>query len=287
MAIQTQWYPNNSASSPFWNNGHCAPGFMDSGISFQHKQQQQLAEQHLGELCNGSQGGAFDPNLHVCSSKGMNSPMFAIQFEKQWGEIDQYMKSEDEKLRYMIKEHGKQQVMALLRKLETRTLHVLREKDVEIAQAMKKRLELEEYLKRLEAENNKWQRLAQEKENMALTLYKTLEEMTEGGNFLNNGTVANDAVSCCGETGGTEEREEEEEEETAEKGLECGGVNVDEVEQITRKGGVMVCKSCHSRRSCFLFLPCRHLSSCKVCNASLEACPVCRTPKKATIELRL
>jgi len=94
MAIQTQWYPNNSASSPFWNNGHCAPGFMDSGISFQHKQQQQLAEQHLGELCNGSQGGAFDPNLHVCSSKGMNSPMFAIQFEKQWGEIDQYMKSE-------------------------------------------------------------------------------------------------------------------------------------------------------------------------------------------------
>lgn len=182
----------------------------------------------------------------------------------------------------MIKEHGKQQVMALLKKLETRTLHVLREKDVEIAQAMKRRLELEEYLRKLEAENNRWQRLAQEKENMALSLYKTLEEMTEGGNFLNNGAVANDAVSCCGETGGTEEREEE---GTAEKGLECGGVN--EVEQITRKGGVMLCKSCHSRSSCFLFLPCRHLSSCKVCNASLEACPVCRTPKKATIELRL
>lgn len=93
MAIQTQWYPNNSAS-PFWNNGHCAHGFIDSGISFQHKHQQQLPEQHLGELCNGSQGGNFDPNLHVCSSKGMNSPVFAVQFQKQWEEIDQYMKSE-------------------------------------------------------------------------------------------------------------------------------------------------------------------------------------------------
>ncbi|KAL9296340.1 hypothetical protein ACSQ67_022236 [Phaseolus vulgaris] len=283
MAIQAQWYPNNSAS-PFWNNGHCAAaGFMDSGISFQHKhqQQQQLAEQHLGELCNGTQG-TVDPNIRACSSEVLNSPMFAIQFEKQWEEIDQYIKSEDEKLRYMIKEHGKQQVIALLKKLETRSVHVLRGKDEEIAQAMKRRVELEEYLRRLEAENSRWQRLAQEKENMALSLYKTLEEMTESGNFLNNGAVANDAVSCCGETGGIEETEEE---AMAEKGLECGGVN--ELEQITRRGGVMLCKSCHSRSSCFLFLPCRHLSSCKVCNTFLEACPVCSTPKKATIELRL
>jgi len=95
MAIQAQWYPNNSAS-PFWNNGHCAAaGFMDSGISFQHKhqQQQQLAEQHLGELCNGTQG-TVDPNIRACSSEVLNSPMFAIQFEKQWEEIDQYIKSE-------------------------------------------------------------------------------------------------------------------------------------------------------------------------------------------------
>jgi len=182
----------------------------------------------------------------------------------------------------MIREHGKQQVMTLLKNLETRSVHILKKKDEQIAQAMKKRVELEEYLRKLEAENSKWQMLAQEKENMALSLYKTLEEMTESGNFLNNGTVANDAASCCGETGGIEEMEEE---ATSEKGLECGGVN--ELEQITRREGVMLCKSCHSRSSCFLFLPCRHLSSCKVCNASLEACPVCRTPKKATIELRL
>jgi len=96
MAIQAQWYPNDSAS-PFWNNGHYAAGFMDSSITFQHKhlhhqQQQNLVEQHLGELCNGSPG-IVDPNIHACSSKVLNSPAFAIH-EKQWEEIDQYIKSE-------------------------------------------------------------------------------------------------------------------------------------------------------------------------------------------------
>ena len=107
-------------------------------------------------------------------------------------------------MRYMLREHGKQ-VMALLKKLESRSLHVLREKDEEIAQAIKKRVELEEYLRKLEAENMKWQKVAQEKETMALSLYKTLGEMTKSGNFLNNGVVPNDAVSFCGKTRGKEE----------------------------------------------------------------------------------
>ena len=51
----------------------------------------------------------------------------------------------------MIGEHGKQQVIALLKKLESRSLNVLREKDEEIAQAIKKRVELEDYLRKLEA----------------------------------------------------------------------------------------------------------------------------------------
>ncbi|TKY67651.1 BOI-related E3 ubiquitin-protein ligase 3 [Spatholobus suberectus] len=281
MAIQAQWYPNNSAS-PFFNNGYCAGGLIDSHVNFQHKhhqQQQQLSEQHLRELYNGNYG-TVQPNLHVYNSKATNCPMFAVQLEKQREEIDQYIKFQNEELRYMLQEHGKQHAVALLKKMESRSLHILREKDEEIAQAVKKKLELEEYLRRLEAENIKWQKVAQEKETMALTLYKTLEEMTEGGYFLNSGVVANDAVSFCDETG---EKEDMQEEATTENRVECGGVS--EFEQI--RGGVMLCKSCHSRSSCFLFLPCRHLSSCKVCNAFLEACPVCTTPKKATIELRL
>ncbi|KAL2329053.1 hypothetical protein Fmac_022480 [Flemingia macrophylla] len=268
MAIQTQWYTNNSAS-PFCNNDVWAGGLCDSHVNFDQKHYQQ---QHLRELHNGSQG-TIQPNLHVCNSKAVNCPMFATQVE--WEEIDQYIKSQNEELRHMLQEYGKQQVRALLKKLESFSLHILRKKDEEIAQAAKKKLELEAYLRRLEAENMKWQKMAQENETMALSLYKTLERMTEGGYFLNNGVVASDALSFCDETGGKEEMQEE---ATRKKRVECCG----EFEEIR-----MLCKSCHSRRSCFLFLPCRHLSCCKVCNSFIEACPVCRTPKKATIELRL
>ncbi|KAK7404384.1 hypothetical protein VNO78_05247 [Psophocarpus tetragonolobus] len=280
MAIQAHpRYPNNSAS-PFCNTAYCATGLIDSHTNLQHwyHHQQQQQHQHFRELYNVSQG-AVDPNLHIYNSKAFNCPMFAVELEKKWEEIDQYIKSEDDKLRYMIREHGKQQVIALLKKLESRSVDILKEKDEEIAQATKRRVELEEYLRKLEAENIKWQRVAQEKETMALSLYKTLEEMKESGYLQKNGVMANDAVSCCG---GKEEMEEEASGE-GEKRIECEF----EFEQKRRGGGVMVCKSCHSRSSSFLFLPCRHLSSCKVCNSFLEACPVCTTPKKATIELRL
>nr|KYP68314.1 hypothetical protein KK1_021935 [Cajanus cajan] len=268
MGIQAPWYTNNSVSQ-FCNNDFWAGGLSDSHLNFdqKHHQQQQLSEQHFRELYNLSQG-IVQSNLHVHNSKPVN----CLMLEK---EIDQYIKSQNEELGHMLREHGKQEVRALLKMLECRSLHVLSKKDEEIAQAVKKKLDLEEYLIRLEAENRKWQKMAQENETMALSLYKTLEEMTERGYFLNNGVVASDAVSFCGETG---RKEEIQEEATRENRVECCG----EFEEIR-----MLCKSCHSRRSCFLFLPCRHLSCCKVCNSFLEACPVCRTPKKATIELRL
>ena len=164
------------------------------------------------------------------------------------------------KLRLMLQEQGRQQVAALLRKLESRSLSMLREKDQEIAQAAKKRVELEDYLRKLEAENQAWQRVAQENEAVALSLHKTLEEMKERASYGFN----NDAESCCDEEEGTGENGE------------------GEFEQITRE--MMLCKSCHSRASCFLFLPCRHLSSCKACDAFLEACPVCGVPKRGSIE---
>ncbi|KAK7312261.1 hypothetical protein VNO77_36011 [Canavalia gladiata] len=263
MAIQAQLYATN-AFSPFCNNGYSAAGLIDSHFN---SHQQQQSEQHLRELYNGSQAPVDDPNLGVNDSKPFNSSIFAGQIEKQCVEIDQYIRFQNEELRYTLQEHGKQQLGALVKRLESYSVDILKVKDEEIAQTAKKRIELEEYLNNLEAENRKWRRVAREKETMALTLYKTLEEMREGVYYSNYKVVANDAESFCDEN-----RENE--------GMEEEAMNENE----ENKRGVMLCKSCHSRTSCFLFLPCRHLSSCKVCNAFLEACPVCRMPKKATIE---
>ncbi|KAK7258020.1 hypothetical protein RIF29_32399 [Crotalaria pallida] len=271
MAIQAQFY---GGSSPFCDYPAGGAGFTDSFFNSQqqqqqqHQQQQQL-QQRLQQLYNESQRLLVDPNLLVHNSKALNPASNSIP---QLEEIDQYIRLQNEKLRIMIQEQGKQQVTSLLNRVEAHSLKILMQKDEEIAQATKKRAELEDFITRLEAENQGWQKMAQENEAMALSLYKTLEEVKEkayynNNNNNNNGVVADDAESWC------DQRRRDKEE------------GIGEVEQIPRE--MMVCKSCHSGRSCFLFLPCRHLCSCKACDAFLEACPVCTMPKKASIETLL
>ncbi|XP_054787865.1 probable BOI-related E3 ubiquitin-protein ligase 3 isoform X2 [Prosopis cineraria] len=177
---------------------------------------------------------------------------------------------QNEKLRIMLQDQRKHQVATLLKKVESDAIYMLRRKDEEIERATKKTLELEEFLRRLEEENQAWRKLAQEKEAVVVSLHNTLEQVKERAyHGFNNGVAADDAGSCC----------PEEENRTGIIGGEEGEL---EVEQSTRK--MMVCKSCNSGKACFLFLPCRHLCSCRVCEALLQACPVCSTPKKASIE---
>lgn len=167
-----------------------------------------------------------------------------------------------------MQQQRKQQLAGLLKKIESKTLTLLRQKDEEIARAANRTMELEDFLRRLEAENEAWQRVAQENEAMVVSLNNTIEQLKESAPCgFNNG--AEDAESCCDVN--TEREEQEEAEEN--RGWYA-------VEQ--REG--MVCKSCNHQSSCVLFLPCRHLCSCKACEALLDYCPICRSQKKASIE---
>jgi E3 ubiquitin-protein ligase BOI-like protein len=159
-----------------------------------------------------------------------------------------------------VQEQRKQQAETLLKKIELDVFYMLSQKDEQIAQAVNRRLELEEFLKRLEIENESWRRAAHENEAMVLSLRNTLEQMKVRASHCYN----NDAESCC-----DIKNHEEEEEETGENRV-CS-VN-------------MICKCCRSRESTFMFLPCRHLCSCKACEPSLQACPVCLMPKRSIIE---
>jgi E3 ubiquitin-protein ligase BOI and related proteins len=154
---------------------------------------------------------------------------------------------QNEKLRLLLQEQRR----TILKKVEYDVFHILRQKDEQIAQATKKRMELEQFLTRLETENQSWRRAAHENEAMVLSLNNALESIKE------RALVVEDVESCCD--------------------MKNGG------EQVTT-GLNMICKCCHSRMSSFMFLPCRHLCSCKACEPSLQACPVCLVPKRSTIE---
>ncbi|WMV51639.1 hypothetical protein MTR67_045024 [Solanum verrucosum] len=190
------------------------------------------------------------------SSNSSNSTMFphslASQFEKQRVEIDQFISLQNERLRLALQEQRKQQVALILRNYESKTHLLLKQKDEEIAKAANRSKELEDFLKRIEMENQTWQRIANENEAIVVSLNNTIEQLRENACFQSG-----DAESCC---------------------------DVQPIEDKVQSSIRMMCKRCNSSKSCMVFLPCRHLSSCKDCETFLHSCPHCNMVKKATIE---
>ncbi|KAK4741099.1 hypothetical protein SAY87_024687 [Trapa incisa] len=179
-----------------------------------------------------------------------------VGLDQHGNEMDEYLRLQGEGLRWMLKEQRLQQEAAVLSKIESRARWLIQQKDREIALVSKRTVELQSLLGKLEAESQAWQRLSQEKGAMVVSLNTMLEQVRSREEEC--------AESCC--------------EAAADRG---------EGERMeARKGvvGKMVCRGCNDGESCILFLPCRHLCSCKSCEAFLERCPVCGTPKKASIE---
>ncbi|KAJ6906458.1 hypothetical protein NC652_024020 [Populus alba x Populus x berolinensis] len=262
MAIEAQ-FPFCGGSQQDWMDYGC--GGLNQYFNVEQQKQQQLQQCNMHQLQNYQlqrNQNLFSDNTLVSASKNncntSNLSMGTAYDEKQRQEIDHYIRLQNERLRLVLQEQKRRQLGSLLKKLESKALPILKQKDEEIAQAAKRTVELGEFLKKLEFENHTWQRMAQENEAMVVSLNNTIEQLRENSSgCFNNG--AEDAESCCDVSSGAEE------------GF------------LDRKM-LMVCKGCNSRNSCILFLPCRHLCSCKACVAFLDSCPVCQTPKKASIE---
>ncbi|KAL0422914.1 UNVERIFIED_CONTAM: putative BOI-related E3 ubiquitin-protein ligase 2 [Sesamum latifolium] len=192
---------------------------------------------------------------HHHQSMLLSHTIDSAHIENQRMEIDLFINSQNERLRLALQEQRKQQIAVFMKKYESRIQFLMKQKEEEIARAAKKSMELQVFLKRMEVENQTWQRVARENEAMVASLNSTIERLREDA-----GNAAEDAESCC----------VEEEKKTEETWVE--------------KARKMVCRCCNSRNSCVIMLPCRHLCSCRDCEALLDSCPVCTTVKKASIE---
>ncbi|KDP29663.1 hypothetical protein JCGZ_18825 [Jatropha curcas] len=304
MAVEAQQFPLCGSQDLVMDNNGCG-GFGLNNYSYiqqhqqqqkqQQQQQQQLLLQQQQLLQNHQQHQQKNQNLcfqssvlvpsalennHSPSMAFSQSPIAAFD-EKQRQEIDQYIRLQNERLRLLLQEQRKQHFASLLKRIESKALPLIRQKDEQIAQATKRTMELENFLKRLEMENQAWQRVAQENEAMVLSLNNTIEQLREKASCcFDNG--AEDAESCCEVNRAEEEGEEETEQRGKNRAFFNDNYKITEEEIVRKK--MMVCRGCNSRDSCILFLPCRHLCSCKACEAFLDSCPVCLTGKKACIE---
>ncbi|KAI5402282.1 hypothetical protein KIW84_050050, partial [Lathyrus oleraceus] len=157
----------------------------------------------------------------------------------------------NERLKIQEQEYRRLQVMTLLKNEELVFSYILAQKNEQIAEVRNINLELEENLTKLETDNQLWRKIAYENESMVLSLNNALEVMKRKRCYY-----PEDIESCCDM--------KVVEEETAENVIVC--------HEITTSIN-MICKGCHLNESTFLFLPCRHLCSCKACEHSLKACP--------------
>lgn len=262
MAIQAQLYSDNfgfslgSSQDLMDNNNACGI----NQFCFNPQPQQQQQQQPFSRQIQQQQFQILNQKNNIQNVMNTNSTMFphnlASQFEKQRVEIDQFFTLQNERLRLALQEQRKQQVALILRNYESTTHLLLKQKDEEIAKACNRSKELKDFLKRIEMENQTWQRIANENEAIVVSLNNTMEQLRENACFqsMNVG----DAESCC----------------------DVPSIE-DKVEEETKK---MMCKRCNSSKSCMVFLPCRHLCSCKDCDPFLHSCPLCNMVKKATIE---
>ncbi|KAK8560444.1 hypothetical protein V6N13_082883 [Hibiscus sabdariffa] len=191
----------------------------------------------------------FQQNAQSLISMAVSQPL-DVQLEIQRQELDCFLQLQNERLRYVLREQRQQQLGILLQSIETKAEYLMRRKEEELVRATKKRMELEACLRRVEMESQSWQKLAEANESMAMDLSKRL--FVERNSAEDEGSIF------------------------------CGSCNKEQEEERDNK---MACKRCNSRSSCVVFLPCRHLCSCKSCEPLLVSCPVCKSVKEGSIKV--
>ncbi|KAM7258734.1 hypothetical protein ACFE04_014475 [Oxalis oulophora] len=161
---------------------------------------------------------------------------------------------QQEEQEMMVQNHNNQQsisyaIMAQAHNYNQEIDHFIR------SHAKNRAMELQNFLRNMEMERQRWQKMAQDNKAMIETLSNTLEQVQEKNQFdINDNNIAEDVESCF------------------------------DLKQDDEKSKKSFCKYCNFESALVLFLPCRHLCCCKVCEIALESCPICGVEKKASIE---
>lgn len=188
---------------------------------------------------------------------------FTCQIKQQRDEIDQFLRVQGDQLRRTLAERRQTHYRALLCAAEESASKRLREKETEVQRATRRNAELEERVAQLRVEAQAWQNKARTQEATAAALQVQLQQ----------------AMMMS-----TQEKRDE--------GVGCSGGEADDAEsahidpdRVLSAGPC--CKACREGAASVVLLPCRHLSLCSSCNATVDTCPACLSYKTASVEVYL
>ncbi|XP_010499673.1 PREDICTED: probable BOI-related E3 ubiquitin-protein ligase 3 [Camelina sativa] len=195
-------------------------------------------------------------------------------------DIDRLISSHVERMRLEIEEKRKTQRRRIVEAVEQGLMKTLRAKDEEINHIGKLNLFLEEKVKSLCVENHIWRDVAQSNEATVNALRSNLQQVlaaVERNRWEEPHTVAEDAQSCCGSS---------DEGDSEEDRWKLAG-EAQDTKRMRRVATTTMCRNCGKGEASVLLLPCRHMCLCTVCGSSLNTCPICNTPKNASLHVNL
>lgn len=204
------------------------------------------------------------PSLPIIMSLGDN---LRTEIERQKEEFDHYIRVQEEQFAKGVKEMKQKHIASFLSAIDKGVNRKLREKELEIESMNRKNRELADRIKQAATEAQNWQYRARYNETMVHALQNNLKQ-----------ALAAQGVAAAA---------------AADQGREgCGDSEVDDAassydpnaqqQSVTSVGA---CRVCARGEVCMLLLPCRHLCMCKECDGRVEACPVCRAVKTASVEV--
>ncbi|KAF3778770.1 putative BOI-related E3 ubiquitin-protein ligase 3 [Nymphaea thermarum] len=216
------------------------------------------------------------PNLVTGEVLSFLGEDVAPQIRQQQQELDRFIAVQIENVKLELEEKRKKHSRRLMAVLGEAIAKKLQQKEAEIESMGKINCALEEKVRTLCVENQIWQNLARSTEATANALKGNLEQalarVSEGRGDSEEDAGAAESCCCDGAEGGKRRR---------------GAGREEEGESRRETGCWSACRRCGEGASTVLLLPCRHLCLCGACSPAVDACPICKCTKSATVQVYL
>lgn len=176
-------------------------------------------------------------------------------------------------MRQQLEEKRVRHYRALIASIEEGVSRRLREKDVEVEKVKRRNMDLEEHVKQVSMEAQIWQTRLKTSESTILALRSTLQQAQQAV------ALSRESKEGCGDSE-ADDAASSHHDDSADALARTFRENKELKEQRT-------CRVCRCNDVSILLLPCRHLCLCKECDGRLATCPVCKSPKNASVQVHM
>ncbi|KAK3224796.1 hypothetical protein Dsin_004658 [Dipteronia sinensis] len=213
----------------------------------------------------------------VCEKKAVAMPVIMsladnlkVEIDRQNEEFDRYIRLQEENIVKGVRELKQRHTYSFLSAVEKGIGSKLHEKELEIENMNRKNKELVERIKQASMEIQSWQYRAKYTESVVSVLKNNLKQvMAQGKVHVREGCGDSEVDDAASHTN----------QNHVNNNVNGSGKSIS-VKQIH-------CRACKVQEVSILILPCRHLCLCKDCEGFIDACPVCKVMKTASVQVYL